>query len=880
MLERGRELEAIERLVAGAAAGDGRLLVFEARPGLGKTALLDEATRRAAAAGLRVARAAGAELEGELDFGLMSRLLGRGAAAVEIHAEPQRLVLAHDQLSADGVGLVVVDDLHWVDAPSLRFLQFVLARRQIALCAAGTTLHPLARERAAELARLITDPQAEVLTLEALSRDAVATLARRRSPVADRVVDSWFEATAGNPFLVRELAAHDGTGVPVSVKGWVARRLARLGPRAADVAAAAAALGPEHATTGRVAELCECEHGDVVDAFDALATEGLVHPGDPIAFIEPLVADSVLAGLVHGRHALLRAGAARLLAAARAGDETVGASLLDAPRAGDEWVVERLADAARVAAARGDHPAAATYLSRALEEPPPDARAAGLLVDLAEAEALSGSLGAIDRLEAALRLAREPEERTATLATLGWRLYQAGHVHEARLAFTRAISEPGEATAERAEAEIAARALGALDGSWSLAEMRAFLETAGDGDSDGPAAVPVALAAVVTDSDARLARDAALRALRSLGAGSGGIDLLIASCAMSALVWSDVLDAAEPLIAAGIADAEQRADPHALAYLRFGRSWTRYWRGDVRGAADDVLFAVDAWAGDWSFNLPSAVWWASHCLVELGRAGEASALVARARRPSPWPDPLQHGYLAAGRLHAAVARADWNEAERQVVTVERLALAWFDSSAITHWQADAVLTLARAGRRERALELGAAYLAAARRFGAPRGLGIALRTLALVEGGERGLALVSEAVAVLETSQSTIELVRALVDQGALLRSLGKRRRARSALMRALESAAGMSAVALEERARMELEMLGGLRAGLGASGPAALTPSERRVVELAAIGRSNPDIAAELFVTRKTVEFHLGNAYRKLGVASREELGDALGGG
>src|SRR4029079_13421598 len=117
----------------------------------------------------------------------------------------------------------------------------------------------------------------------------------------------------------------------------------------------------------------------------------------------------------------------------------------------------------------------------------------------------------------------------------------------------------------------------------------------------------------------------------------------------------------------------------------------------------------------------------------------------------------------------------------------------------------------------------------------------------VVEGGERSLELLAEAVAVLEPSPSNLALRRAVVDYSAPLRSLVKRTHARAALKRALEEAACTSAEALRERGRAELAMTGGAPGGERLTGPEALTPSERRVVELAAAGRSNPDIAAEL---------------------------------
>jgi DNA-binding NarL/FixJ family response regulator len=459
-------------------------------------------------------------------------------------------------------------------------------------------------------------------------------------------------------------------------------------------------------------------------------------------------------------------------------------------------------------------------------------------------------------------------------------MYQAGLPAEARQAFARALREDEIDDELRAEASIATRVLGAFDGTWPADEMRAFaIETAQSGElPEGKQAIPLAVAAVFGDADAELAQAAALSALGGIGPEPSGLNMLIGSCTMSALIWSDALDAVDPVLAAVVAGAEASGDPHSLAYMRFGRSWSRYWRGDVRNAADDVLFAIDLWLGDWNAQLPTGAWWAARCLVELGELDQATVVLDRATRPTGIPDPLQLGYLAAGRLHVAVATGRWREARTHVRALQENASPWFQASSVVEWQPDAAIALARSGERDQALAVAEAHVDAAREFGAPRTLGAALRALAVVEGGERSLELLAEAVAVLEQSPSKLELVRALVDQGALLRSLGKRSHARAALKRALEEAAGTSAEALRERARAELAMTGGAPGGERLTGPEALTPSERRVVELAAAGRSNPDIAAELFVSRKTVEFHLSNAFRKLAVGSRDELLHALG--
>ncbi len=157
-------------------------------------------------------------------------------------------------------------------------------------------------------------------------------------------------------------------------------------------------------------------------------------------------------------------------------------------------------------------------------------------------------------------------------------------------------------------------------------------------------------------------------------------------------------------------------------------------------------------------------------------------------------------------------------------------------------------------------------------------LGMALSAAGLIAGGEDGLALIAEGVAVLETSPSRFALAQALLELGAAKRRAGKRSRAKETLLRALELADGFGALSLVGRARAELASLGLRPRRAARHGPGSLTPSERRVAELAARGLSTPQIAHELNVTRKTVESHLSQTYRKLAVSGRGGLGVALG--
>lgn len=182
-------------------------------------------------------------------------------------------------------------------------------------------------------------------------------------------------------------------------------------------------------------------------------------------------------------------------------------------------------------------------------------------------------------------------------------------------------------------------------------------------------------------------------------------------------------------------------------------------------------------------------------------------------------------------------------------------------------------------RAEEAREFAAQTVELARRWGAPAGIGVALRLQALVEP-ERAEELLGESVAALEGSQARLERARSLVELGAALRRANRRSDSREPLRQGLDLAESCGATALVDRARAELRASGVRVRRAALSGPGSLTPSERRTAELAAEGLSNREIAQQLFVTVKTVEVHLSNAYRKLDIRGRPQLAAALAGG
>ncbi len=199
---------------------------------------------------------------------------------------------------------------------------------------------------------------------------------------------------------------------------------------------------------------------------------------------------------------------------------------------------------------------------------------------------------------------------------------------------------------------------------------------------------------------------------------------------------------------------------------------------------------------------------------------------------------------------------------------------WTVLPAATFPRSTVARALDRLGRRDEALELAEAELADARRWGAPGTVGPVLRVLGNLRGS---LAPLEEAAAVLEGSQARLEHAKALADLGSALRRDRRPTEAREPLRRALELADACGAEGLVEHVRSELYATGARPRTTAASGVESLTASERRVAAFAADGQSNRDIAQALFVTPKTVEVHLSNAYRKLGIRSRRELAAAL---
>ena len=260
-------------------------------------------------------------------------------------------------------------------------------------------------------------------------------------------------------------------------------------------------------------------------------------------------------------------------------------------------------------------------------------------------------------------------------------------------------------------------------------------------------------------------------------------------------------------------------------------------------------------------------------LVERGEVQAAADLLDGSTAPVNLSLLLD----SCGRLRCAQGR--FAEAVEDFLTCgRRLTDRGTRHPGIIPWQSNAALALQHLDERLDARRLVDGELEQARRLGVARALGIALRAAGLVYGGAVGLAMLDEAASVLARSSARLEQARALTDFGAALRRANRRAEAREPLRRALDLAVQCHAAPLADQARQEL-VAAGARPRRAISGVDALTPSELRVARMAVEGMGNRAIAQALFVTVKTIEVHLGSAYRKLGVPSRAALADALAG-
>ncbi len=930
LLERERELAELDALVAEACAGAGRLAVIEATAGLGKTRLLQSACERGRQAGMRVLSARATELERDFPFARVRQLFEPVLAALD---EPARSALFEGAAGAargalgmpeDGDSppdtfavlhgvywlaaalaeqrplLLALDDAHWSDAASLDVLAFLVPRLEELPVLLVVACRPQEAGAPRSLARIATDSLARRLTPHALSPAGAAALLGEE---LEQQPESAFAATChelsgGNPFLLRELARTLAAEriqpaaaqeprvrelAPERVTRTVQLRLARLSPAAQAVARAVVVLGDDadHRLAG---ELVGLDEAAVARGADELRAAAILNPDAALCFVHPLVRTALDAELPAGERAAAHARTVELLRARGASAQQLAAHLVATEARGARATVETLLAAAATALASGAPRSASAYLMRALREPAPQDLRPALLEAV-----IAAGIRAPDRalFETVLPELLEQLERDPGLC-VRWGLKVSmwmilnGRADDATPLLERAIAVAGgQGDVEsvlRLEAQLS------LVAQRPLPDARARLTQYGDrirpDSASGRLAAAHAAEWHAFDGTAADATDAARRAL----ARDGRIfteqpEFFAPGRALLALILADELDAAQRAAEQALAYARQRnATPELVAawWMSGGVAWAR---GDLAAAEADTRQALDvARLGKLRFaELPlQAV--LTGLLVARGELAAANAELEASGMTGEIPDVMWFALSLFARGQLRFEQGRFEQAAADFLQLERLASRW---GVIGMPAPPARICAARAvaalGERERARAMAEAALAHARHWGAPTLVARALCTLAMTLDGAERLTALEEAVAVLDGSPARLVRAEALTDLGAALRRSRRRVDARPPLREALELARRCGAGALAKRAYDELSATGEHVRHHTPIGVESLTPSQRRVAELAASGMTNRQVAQALFLTIKTIETHLAAAYDKLGIRSRQQLPAAL---
>ncbi len=932
LVERQDELELLERLLGEVVDGRGSLLLLAGPAGIGKSGLLAAAHARAAAAGFQLLRARGGELERGFSYGVVRQLFEARLAASEqeeraallggaarlaaplfefgdaAHARPDDeeaafatlhgLFWLTANLTERAPVLVSVDDLHWCDRPSLRFLSY-LARRLdgLPLLLAGSVRPGEPDADAAAIAELEAEPRATVVHPAPLSPDAVRLVVRTaldNEPAAE-FVHAVHAACGGNPLLMHELVrAVASEGIqpdaaaaanvhelgPEKLARAVLRRLRRLGPAAEALARAVAVLGDD-CDLSTAASLAVLDPEQAATAAAALARVEIISARGPLAFVHPVLRAAVYADLSDAERSLAHERAAELLSEGDSGAQQIAVHLLHARPRGRGAVVAMLREAAGHASSEDAADTARTYLERALAEPPAASAHGEVLLELGVAELRSGAAAARHLEEADRLLQGRPRSVEAVLA-LASALYAEGRQHDGAAVLQERIDRlgPDDEATQLLEVELIGWARHDAD-LYPIARER--LARAADRASQDSfhGRYLMALAA----SELARAGQSPDRARKLVDRALAGPLLSDESwqayaVAVAVLLTLDELDPAVAHYTEWLEQARKRGMAFATARAASFRALALLRRGSLAEAEDDATTTLDAAmpiAG--KAGHPEFLARLAEVLAERGRLVEATrtlelAGVSNLESPS---FQMAQWFDVHARLRLATGDTERGLAELLAVG-ERLERFGIHNPSHSAWRSHAALALSGLGDRDEARRLVHQEIAIARRWGAPRPHGAALRAAGLIESGADALDLLRESVDVLAGSPALLERAKSLTELGAALRRTGQRAEARPLLHDGLELADRCGAQPIAERAHTELLATGARPRRLVRTGIESLTPSERRVAQMAADGQTNREIAQALFVTPKTIEMHLSNAYRKLDIQSRSQIARAIG--
>ena len=917
LLERDDELVAIHRAIDQVRAGAGCLVTIEGEAGIGKTTLLRATLEAARSERMPVIHATASELESAQGFGVVRSLLtevhrlplerdpfegpAAGArAVVEPGAAgspgilPDRADTFHAlfwlmiNLTERGPIVVAVDDAHWADSVSAEFLAYLVPRLRDLPLLLTVAMRPTADSPALDSLR--ASEAATRLVLSPLTPDAVSRLASNAGiGTLDRAQrDAMWADTGGNPFYLVELlrarggdvASAGDASLPETIRRAIEQRIGAEGTTARRVAEAIAVLG-ESPTVEMVATVAELDERAAVTAVRRMTADGILERAR-LAFSHPIVRSSIYDAIPVVIRERLHHLAAQAQWASGADATTIASQLLRTEGRAEETTVAVLRSAARAALAQGDPSSARRYLERAMTEPPDESVLAAVHLELAGALAALGAPEADAHYERGLAYAAVPHERAQARLAQGHALIATGRWQDAARVFERGLLDAGGRDIElksRLEAGFVSSALvGLVDQDQAAERLGRILGSPLTDPAHRELAAWLAFQHSVTVSAsaseaAALARRAVSGVpLDSLVRGAQVIEL-----AAGALVAAGELDEEIAMLDSAIEAAQRIGAYGKAAIYAYCRSLAYLLNGRIVESIADAQAAVAAHEQGWEVFYPGTCAALCQALLERDEIDAAERVIDL--DDDRWRQRLDYQFMvpiARGRVR--MARGDYEGAVRELsqakLAGEQLGLS--SPSVLADWRTWYAVAMARIGNLEAAEQVAAESLELANRWGAPIARARALWAAGLVARGD-GINELREARAIAETTSAALLEAGMRVDLGAALRRAGRTVEAREELAQAADLAHRIGASALLARAREELAAAGSRLRRYAVRGIESLTPSELRVSRLAAQGQTNREVAQALFVTPKAVEYHLANAYRKLQIAGRGELADAL---
>jgi ATP/maltotriose-dependent transcriptional regulator MalT len=933
LVGRAGELALLARHAEAACAGDAGLVMLSGPAGIGKTSLLNGFLGGESCHGMTVLHGTCGQVVAGTGYGGVRALFGplglteasapespllRGSARRALPAlsadppdeDPGTSAVAYPvlhglywlavNLMADGPLALVLDDVHWCDERSLRWLDFLLRRADelplLVVLAQRTETEPAAP---AALADIAAQHRTSPIHLEPLTEPDVAEVAQQffTQPLEPSLVQRVTTVSGGNPLLLtrllRELGANgappeegvadriDEVGrqvIAVSVRArldrqpaWVrdvARAIAVLGEESADLVGALAGvpatLVEDAVTVLRRAEVVAQDRAD------------LVHDVVRAALLEPVGEDALGA---------LRTRAALLLSDAGRPAEEVANQLLLVPTLDQPWMPGVLRDAAARAETRGAPEAVARYLYRVLAVEPDSVP---VRVQLAKALAEINPSESLRLLGEALDLPMDVRSRAKVALQFGLTcptvqqspagvrvLGKALDALEAELG-----ADPDPADRELRTLVESALLLTGSDEKATVAAIRDRVARMAMPSGDTPAQRQMlSMMTVVTAMDGRSADrtvEQARRALRSPGVSLGSWSLLPAALALDlADEVEESLDALDRVLK----DAQDTAAVWTYVLTLSTRAFVLHGIGAVTDAMADAQTSVEIITDEaWAHNVTMPQTALATVLVDRGDPERAEALLDRITRPNMDRFVWEYHWYLTTRARARWALGDAETALGLIFDCGRsLEESGLANPAFLPWWADAACMLAamrRAGEAGEIVERGAVL---AERWGTPRVRGLAALARGVISKGEEGIAALTEAVELLSASPARGEQARAEYLLGKAYLDVGDQRGAREHLRTAADLAQRGGSLALANSARSLLVRAGGRMREITTSRADMLTGMERKVAGLAAAGASNRAIAESLFVTVRTVEMHLTSVYKKLGVSQRADLDTVL---